>query len=119
MILVDARNGVVEQTFRHFYISCLLRIPNVVVCVNKMDLVDYDQTKFEEIKAAFMAFAEKVRFPGQEISFIPVSSLYGENLVRQSAHMPGTKGYHYLVCWRPCLWNSTCQRKQAVSRYSM
>lgn len=96
MILVDARNGVVEQTFRHFYISCLLRIPNVVVCVNKMDLVDYDQTKFEEIKAAFMAFAEKVRFPGQEISFIPVSSLYGENLVRQSAHMPWYEGVSLL-----------------------
>ncbi|WP_299986420.1 GTP-binding protein [uncultured Pontibacter sp.] len=96
MILVDARNGVVEQTFRHFYISCLLRIPNVVVCVNKMDLVGYDQTKFEEIKAAFMAFAEKVRFPGQEISFIPVSSLYGENLVRQSAHMSWYEGISLL-----------------------
>ncbi|PKV75274.1 sulfate adenylyltransferase subunit 1 [Pontibacter ramchanderi] len=88
MILVDARNGVVEQTFRHFYISCLLRIPNVVVCVNKMDLVGYAETTFEEIKAEFLAFAEKVRFPGQEISFIPVSSLYGENLVKTSEHMP-------------------------------
>ncbi|WP_162426707.1 sulfate adenylyltransferase subunit 1 [Pontibacter pudoricolor] len=87
MILVDARNGVVEQTFRHFYISCLLRIPNVVVCINKMDLVGYSQAAFEEIQAKFMAFAEKVRFEGQQISFIPVSSLYGENLTAPSASM--------------------------------
>jgi sulfate adenylyltransferase subunit 1 len=92
MILVDARNGVVEQTFRHFYISCLLRIPNVVVCINKMDLVGYSQPDFEEIKTTFMAFAEKVKFEGQQISFIPVSSLYGENLTSPSASMPWYTG---------------------------
>jgi sulfate adenylyltransferase subunit 1 len=92
MILVDARNGVVEQTFRHFYISCLLRIPNVVVCINKMDLVGYSQSAFEEIQAKFMAFAEKVKFEGQQISFIPVSSLYGENLTAPSASMPWYNG---------------------------
>jgi sulfate adenylyltransferase subunit 1 len=92
MILVDARNGVVEQTFRHFYISCLLRIPNVVVCINKMDLVGYSQTAFEEIQTTFMAFAEKVKFEGQQISFIPVSSLYGENLTAPSASMPWYTG---------------------------
>ncbi|MER2996651.1 sulfate adenylyltransferase subunit 1 [Pontibacter populi] len=92
MILVDARNGVVEQTFRHFYISCLLRIPNVVVCINKMDLVGYSQTAFEEIQAKFMAFAEKVKFEGQQISFIPVSSLYGDNLTAPSASMPWYTG---------------------------
>ncbi|MBB6612671.1 sulfate adenylyltransferase [Pontibacter sp. Tf4] len=88
MILVDARNGVVEQTYRHFYISCLLRIPNVIVCVNKMDLVNYSQLTFEEIREQFMAFAEKVKFSGQQISFIPVSSLYGENLTGPSENMP-------------------------------
>ncbi|MBJ6118199.1 sulfate adenylyltransferase [Pontibacter sp. BT310] len=92
MILVDARNGVVEQTFRHFYISCLLRIPNVVVCINKMDLVGYSQTAFEEIQTKFMAFAEKVKFEGQQISFIPVSSLYGENLTASSVSMPWYTG---------------------------
>ncbi|WP_299700114.1 GTP-binding protein [uncultured Pontibacter sp.] len=92
MILVDARNGVVEQTFRHFYISCLLRIPKVIVCVNKMDLVGYTQQTFEEIKSEFMAFAEQVRFGGQEISFIPVSSLYGGNLLNPSEHMPWYEG---------------------------
>jgi sulfate adenylyltransferase subunit 1 len=92
MILVDARNGVVEQTFRHFYISCLLRIPNVVVCINKMDLVGYSQTAFEEIQTKFMAFAEKVKFEGQQISFIPVSSLYGENLTAPSVSMPWYTG---------------------------
>lgn len=91
MILVDARNGVVEQTFRHFYISCLLRIPNVVVCVNKMDLVDFSEADFENIKRHFMSLAEKVKFDGQQISFVPVSSLFGDNLVARSANMPWYK----------------------------
>ncbi|WP_242923177.1 sulfate adenylyltransferase subunit 1 [Pontibacter liquoris] len=92
MILVDARNGVVEQTFRHFYISCLLRIPHVVVCVNKMDLVGYSQARFEEIRDAFMRSAEKVMFEGQQVSFIPVSSLYGENLTTHPENMPWYEG---------------------------
>lgn len=92
MILVDARNGVVEQTYRHFYISCMLRIPHVIVCVNKMDLVNYSQTTFEEIRAQFMAFADKVKFEGQQVSFIPVSSLHGQNLTEPSLPMAWYEG---------------------------
>lgn len=92
IILIDARNGVVEQTYRHFYISCLLRIPNVVVCVNKMDLIGYSQSYFEDIKEHFMSFAEKLRFAGQQISFVPVSSLYGDNLVEKSEKMAWYEG---------------------------
>lgn len=84
LILVDARNGVVEQTFRHFFIATLMRIPQVVVCVNKMDLVGYSRARFDEIKAEFDAFAQKIRFDGQNITFIPISSLYGVNITTKS-----------------------------------
>ncbi len=87
LILVDARNGVVEQTFRHFFIATLMRIPHVVVCVNKMDLVAYSQERFEQIKAEFGAFAQKIGFAGQEVSFIPISSLYGVNVTVKSEEM--------------------------------
>jgi sulfate adenylyltransferase subunit 1 len=84
LILVDARNGVVEQTFRHFFIATIMRIPQVVVCVNKMDLVGYSQARFDEIKAEFEAFAQKIGFQGQRITFVPVSSLYGVNITAKS-----------------------------------
>lgn len=84
LILIDARNGVVEQTFRHFFIASMLRIPKVVVCINKMDLVAYSAERFQEIVGQFRAFAEKIRFDGQEIQFIPISSLYGENITTRS-----------------------------------
>jgi sulfate adenylyltransferase subunit 1 len=87
IILIDSRNGVSEQTKRHFYISSLLRIKNVIVAVNKMDLVNYDESKFEEIKSAFYESSAKVGFEGQNISFIPISSLYGENIVSKSEKM--------------------------------
>lgn len=92
MILVDARNGVLEQTFRHFFISSMLRIPKVIVCVNKMDLVGYSEERFNEIKDAVQALADKVSFEGQEITFIPMSSLYGQNLSTQSTEMPWFTG---------------------------
>ncbi len=92
LILIDARKGVVEQTFRHFYISCLLRIPQVMICINKMDLVGYSQQHFEDIKSQFLAFAEKVKFEGQQIEFVPISSLLGENIVEKSSSMPWYKG---------------------------
>lgn len=85
LILIDARNGVVEQTLRHFFIASMLRIPRVVVCVNKMDLVGYSAERFQEIVGQFKVFAEKIRFEGQEIQFIPISSLYGENITTRSA----------------------------------
>lgn len=84
LILIDARNGVVEQTFRHFFIASMLRIPRVVVCVNKMDLVGYSAERFQEIVNQFKVFAEKITFEGQEIQFIPISSLFGENITTRS-----------------------------------
>jgi sulfate adenylyltransferase subunit 1 len=88
IILIDARNGVVEQTKRHFYISSMLRIKNIIVAVNKMDLVAYSQEKFEAIKNELLGIAKQVSFKGQTLQFIPISSLYGENLVRKSNETP-------------------------------
>lgn len=92
IILIDARNGVVEQTKRHFYISSMLRIKHIVVAVNKMDLVNYNQEQFDSIKNQLLEIAEQVSFKGQELQFIPISSLYGENLVRKSAETPWYDG---------------------------
>ncbi|MCC9137466.1 sulfate adenylyltransferase subunit 1 [Pontibacter silvestris] len=87
LILIDARNGVVDQTYRHFYIASLLRIKHVIVCINKMDLVGFSEESFNQVKEQFMAYADKVRFEGQEIDFIPISSLMGENIVTPSDAM--------------------------------
>ena len=92
LILIDARHGVVEQTHRHFYIASLLRIPHVVVCINKMDLVGYSESRFQEIVADFQEVIRKVSFLGQHLSFIPISSLYGENITQSSAEMPWYTG---------------------------
>ncbi|RFS13628.1 sulfate adenylyltransferase subunit 1 [Emticicia sp. C21] len=92
IILIDARNGVVEQTKRHFYISSMLRVKNIIVAVNKMDLVNYSQERFEEIKNDFSKLAEQVSFQGQTVEFIPISSLYGENLVKKSEETPWYEG---------------------------
>ncbi|WP_044172319.1 sulfate adenylyltransferase subunit 1 [Flectobacillus major] len=97
MILVDARNGVLEQTYRHFFIASMLRIPKVVVCINKMDLVGYSEERFNEIKTSVEALAANVSFEGQEITFIPMSSLYGQNLSTQSEEMPWYKGLPLLA----------------------
>ena len=90
LILVDVRNGVIEQSRRHAYIATLLRIPHIVVCVNKMDLVDYDQDAFEEVKEQFREFAMRLDVP--DLSFIPVSALKGDNVVDTSANMPWYQG---------------------------
>ncbi len=92
IILIDARNGIVEQTCRHYYITQLLRIPHVVVCVNKMDLTGYSEQVFETVKAAFNALTSAASYKEQQISFIPVASLYGENISTQSAAMPWYSG---------------------------
>ena len=92
VILIDARHGLSEQTKRHFYIASLLRIPYVVVAVNKMDLVKYDQAVFEKIKQDFQETCAKVGFEGQEVLFIPLSSLYGENVVEKSEKMGWYEG---------------------------
>jgi sulfate adenylyltransferase subunit 1 len=97
MILIDARNGVLEQTFRHFFIASMLRIPKVIVCVNKMDLVGYSEEKFNAIKTDIQAIADKVSFEGQEVTFIPMSSLYGQNISIASDQMPWYRGQTLLA----------------------
>ena len=98
VILIDARQGVVEQTKRHFYIASMLRIKNVVVCVNKMDLVNYSQSRFEEIRNEFLEIASKIKFEGQAIEFIPISSLYGENISKKSTEISWYEGGSLLDC---------------------
>jgi sulfate adenylyltransferase subunit 1 len=92
VILVDVRNGISEQTHRHFYIANLLRIPKVIVCINKMDLAAYDEKRFRDLVNEFNAFANQIKFDNQEIEFIPVSSLLGENITTTSNLMPWYKG---------------------------
>lgn len=90
IILIDARNGVIEQTHRHAYIASLLSIPHIIVCINKMDLVDYRQERYEEILGDFIHFSNQV-FPGHDIRFIPISALHGDNVVKPSENMPWYK----------------------------
>ncbi|MGH2917958.1 MAG: sulfate adenylyltransferase subunit 1 [Solirubrobacteraceae bacterium] len=86
VILVDARKGVLEQSKRHAYISTLLGIPHLVVAVNKMDLVDYDEETFDTIVREFSDFARGLT--AKDIAFIPVSAKYGDNVVDASENMP-------------------------------
>jgi bifunctional enzyme CysN/CysC len=90
IILVDARNGLVEQSRRHAFLTTLLRVPHLVLCVNKMDLVGYSEDVFEEIRAEFTAFATKLNIP--DLTFIPVSALNGDNVVTRSDKMPWYDG---------------------------
>lgn len=90
LILIDARNGVVEQTCRHSIIASLLQIPHVIVCVNKMDLVDYKEEAFEKIKKDFEDFASKLNV--QDVRFLPISALNGDNVVNRSEAMPWYEG---------------------------
>jgi bifunctional enzyme CysN/CysC len=90
MILVDARNGVVEQSRRHAFISSLLGVPHVVVCVNKMDLVDWDEGVFDRIAHDFREFASKLEV--KDVTFIPISALHGDNVVERSARSPWYQG---------------------------
>lgn len=84
VILVDARKGVLEQTCRHAIIASLLQIPHVVVCVNKMDLVDYDEETYEKIVRDFKTFSSKLEIP--DVHFVPISALHGDNVVTRSKH---------------------------------
>ncbi len=90
IILIDARLGVLQQSRRHAYIGSLLGIPHLAVCVNKMDLVDYDEQVFERIKADFASFAEGLSF--KDVTFFPVSALKGVNLIEGSAKTPWYDG---------------------------
>ncbi|WPQ65472.1 GTP-binding protein [Chitinophaga sancti] len=84
LILIDARKGIVEQTYRHFFIASLLRIPYLVVCVNKMDLVEYSEARFNQIVEDFQALVDQADYKAPSIKFIPISSLYGENVAGKS-----------------------------------
>ena len=92
IILIDARKGVIEQTNRHFFINNLLRIKEVVVAVNKMDLVNFSEEKYNEIKADFEQLMSKRDYEDQRITFIPVSALKGDNVVHKSENTPWYKG---------------------------
>ncbi len=90
IILVDARKGLTEQSRRHSFIASLLRIPHLVLAINKMDLVDYDQDVFERIRAEYVEFATRLDVP--DLTFIPVSALHGDNVVDRSANMDWYNG---------------------------
>jgi sulfate adenylyltransferase large subunit len=90
VVLVDARNGVPEQTRRHLYIASLLRIPHVVVCVNKMDLVGYDEAEFEAVVEELVDWTARLGLP--DVTFIPISALQGDNVVERSLEMPWYDG---------------------------
>ncbi len=90
LVLVDARQGLTEQSRRHAVILSLLRVPHLVLCVNKMDLVDYSVDKYNEIYAEFTAFATKLTIP--DLTIIPISALLGDNVVTRSESMPWYEG---------------------------
>lgn len=90
IILIDARKGVIEQTRRHAFIASLLKIPHLIICINKMDLVDYSQSVYEEIQRDFKNFSSKLEV--HDIRFVPISALKGDNVVEKSGHMPWYKG---------------------------
>jgi sulfate adenylyltransferase subunit 1 len=117
VILVDARNGVIEQTCRHSFIASLLGIKHIVLCINKMDLVDYIRERYEEIKEQFKSFSSKLNVP--DIRYIPISALYGDNVVKESENMPWYGGntllytleniqvdgdYNHVDCRFPVQW---------------
>ncbi|TDC40894.1 sulfate adenylyltransferase subunit CysN [Micromonospora sp. KC213] len=90
LILVDARKGLVEQSRRHAFLCSLLRVPHLVLCVNKMDLVDYAQEVFERIADEFTSFAAKLDVP--DLTVVPISALRGDNIVSRSENMPWYEG---------------------------
>lgn len=90
IILIDARHGVIEQTKRHAFIASLLHIPHVIVCINKMDLVDFDEAVYNSILKQFEEFSSKLLLT--DIRFIPISALLGDNVVNRSENMPWYQG---------------------------
>ena len=90
LILIDARKGLIEQTYRHSFIASLLKIPHIIVCVNKMDLVNYDQSVYDKIVADYNAFSAKLEV--HDIQFVPISALNGDNVVNRSEYMEWYQG---------------------------
>ena len=90
LILIDARHGVIEQTKRHAFIASLLHIPHIIVCVNKMDLVDFSENVYNDIVTQFEAFSSKLYV--KDIQFLPISALLGDNVVNRSENMDWYQG---------------------------
>jgi bifunctional enzyme CysN/CysC len=90
LVLVDARNGIVEQSRRHAFLASLLRVPHLVLCVNKMDLVDYDRHVYEAVRLEFENFAARLDIT--DLTFIPISALHGDNVVVRSPNMTWYEG---------------------------
>jgi len=90
IILVDARNGIVEQTRRHSFIASLLGIPHIIYCINKMDLVDYNEDVYENLRSELEAFSAKLET--KDVRFIPLSALKGDNVVHRSENMNWYEG---------------------------
>ena len=90
LILVDARNGVIEQTKRHTFIASLLQIPHIFVCINKMDLVDYSEEAYQRVVKEYSDFAAKLNV--KDVRFIPISALHGDNVVNRGDNMPWHQG---------------------------
>ena len=90
IILIDARNGITDQTKRHTIISSILEIPHLLICINKMDLVNYSEEKYNQIEKDYLDFAKQLNFP--DITFIPTSALVGDNVVIKSDKMSWFKG---------------------------
>lgn len=92
IILIDARNGVIEQTKRHYFINDLLRTKEIIVAVNKMDLVDYSEEVFNKIVEDFKELMKNSTFESQHVTFIPISALVGDNIMENSSKLPWYKG---------------------------
>ena len=90
IVLVDARKGLVEQSRRHTFLASLLGVPHLVICINKMDLVDYSEEVYEQLQAEFRPFLARLDL--HDVTFIPISALHGDNVVQRSARMPWYSG---------------------------
>src|SRR6202051_3826967 len=90
IVLVDARHGLLEQSRRHTFLASLLRVPHLVLAVNKMDLIDWDQERFEKIRQEFHAFAARLNV--HDVTTIPMSALHGDNVVNKSDNTPWYDG---------------------------
>jgi sulfate adenylyltransferase subunit 1 len=123
IILIDARNGVIEQTIRHSYLVSLLGVEHVVVCLNKMDMVGYSETVFTEITEEYRKLAKHLDL--KDVTFIPVSALKGDNIVHESEHMAWYQGrslLHFLeklimekiLLWRECQFNGSSDLKRML-----
>ncbi len=116
LILVDARKGLVEQSRRHAFLCSLLRVPHLVLCVNKMDLVDWDQAVYERIADEFTSFAAKLDAP--DLSVVPISALHGDNIVTRSEKSRGTTARRCCTTWSACTSPPTATWSTCASRCS-